>query len=246
MKLTLESEIARRMSILICTPDSTSNRFRQCYNAVLETTRDFTYDLRIFDNRGSVNFSHIREINKAIDIADGPLITIDDDVIVSGNWLGAMLNQLVPSVGIISCTSTNERGQIRSKGATFRKDGVAVLLKREINDPIYVPCVGSCCSLINVSVLNGLRYSTEYQKYCFDPDLSFRLWEKGLSTVVIPEKVFHDSGGTMRDLNIDRKPFMRADEEVLRKKWIETYRLQEIYDRHSHLWPEELRRIYES
>ena len=232
-----------RVSILICTPDSTSMRFRRCYNSLLTTTKGHSYDLRIFDNRGDKDFSHITEINKALDIADGPMVTIDDDVVLEGNWLDALLNQVTPTVGIVSCTSTNERGQIRSKGATFTKHGVAKLLRREINEPIFVPCTGSCCSLINTPTLGGLRYSHEYKKYCFDPDLSFRLWERSISTIVVPEKVWHDSGGTMRDLGIDRRPFAQADEATFKKKWIDTGRLQELYDRHSLLWPEELRSI---
>lgn len=232
-----------RLSILICTPDSMSSRFRKCYDSLLGTTQDHEYALRIFDNRGDPNFSHIKQINKAIDIADGPLVTIDDDVVLEGQWLNALLKQVTPTVGIVSCTSTNEKGQIRSKGATFTKQGVAKLLRREINEPIFVPCTGSCCSLINVPVLRELRYSQEYKKYCFDPDLSFRLWERGLSTIVVPEKVWHDSGGTMRDLAIDRRPFMKTDEATLKAKWIDTGRLQEVYDRFSPLWPEELRRI---
>lgn len=233
----------KKPTILICTPDSAAIRFRRCYNAILETTKDMQYDLLIFDNRYDKTFSHIQQLNKAISITDGPLITVDDDVIVAGNWLEALLNQVTPHVGIVSCTSVTENGRILSKGATFRRDGVAILLRRDMKEIIHVPCVGSCCSLINTPVLNGLRYSTEYQKYCFDPDLSFRLWERSLATIVIPEKVIHDSGGTMRDLHIDRTPLIKLDQEVFRKKWIETERLHEVYDRFSHLWPEELRRI---
>lgn len=232
-----------RISILICTPDSQSPRFVRCYESLIKTTRGMAYDLMIHDNRRNLEFSHQTEINRALDISPGPLLTIDDDVVLSGAWLEAMLEQLGPGVGIISPSSTDTMGRIRSRGATFRRNGSAVLYRGEISAPIYVPCVGSCCSLINTAALAGMRYSLEYQKYCFDPDMSFRLWERGLSTIVIPEKIIHDSGGTMRDLGINRKPLFRHDEEVFRKNWINTGRLEEVYKLYSHHWPEELRSI---
>lgn len=232
-----------RLSILICTPDSNGVRFRRCYDALKNTTQGIPYDLRIFDNGGNPDFSHAREINKALSITDGPLLTMDDDVVVSGNWLQALLDQLSPSVGIISPTSTLMDGRVRQRGATFTSNGKAVLFRGEIEAPIYVPCVGSCCSLINTVALRELRYSREYKKYCFDPDLSFRLWERGISTMVIPEKVIHDSGGAMRDMGIDRAPIEAHDGAVLKRIWIDSGRLQALCERHSHLWPEELRRI---
>lgn len=232
-----------RLTILICTPDSQSPRFVRCYESLIKTTQGIDYDLHIFDNRRRKDFSHAAEINRALDIAEGPLLTMDDDVVLSGNWLPAMLAQLGPGVGIISPSSTDTMGRIRSRGATFRRNGSAALFRGDIKAPIYVPCVGSCCSLINTAALAGMRYSHDYKKYCFDPDMSFRLWERGLSTVVIPEKIIHDSGGTMRDLGIDREPYMRHDEEVFRKKWIDSGRLDELYERHAHLWPEGLQKI---
>lgn len=232
-----------RLTILICTPDSQSPRFVRCYKSLCSTTRGMAYDLMIYDNRRNLEFSHQTEINRALDISPGPLLTMDDDVVLSGDWLPAMLAQLGPGVGIISPSSTDTMGRIRSRGATFRRNGSAALFRGDIKAPIYVPCVGSCCSLINTAALAGMRYSHEYKKYCFDPDMSFRLWERGLSTVVIPEKIIHDSGGTMRDLGIDREPYMRHDEEVFRKKWIDSGRLDELYERHAHLWPEGLQKI---
>ena len=232
-----------RLTILVCTPDSHSPRFVRCYESLIKTTQGMDYDLHIFDNRKRKDFSHAAEINRALDIAEGPLLTMDDDVVLSGNWLPAMLAQLGPGVGIVSPSTTFPDGRILSRGATFRRNGEAVLFRGEISAPIYVPCVGSCCSLINTQALAGMRYSLEYQKYCFDPDMSFRLWERGLSTIVIPEIIIHDSGGTMRDLGINRKPLFRHDEEVFRKNWINTGRLDDVYERYSHHWPEELRRI---
>ncbi len=232
-----------RLTILICTPDSQSQRFVRCCESLIATTRGMAYDLMIHDNRRNLEFSHQTEINRALDISPGPLLTIDDDVVLSGAWLEAMLAQLGPGVGIISPSTTFPDGRILSRGATFRRNGEAVLFRGEISAPIYVPCIGSCCSLINTHALGGMRYSLEYEKYCFDPDMSFRLWERGLSTVVIPEKIIHDSGGTMRDLGINRKPLFRHDEEVFRKNWINTGRLDDVYERYSHHWPEELRRI---
>ena len=110
-----------RLTILICTPDSQSPRFVRCYKSLCSTTRGMAYDLMIYDNRRNLEFSHQTEINRALDISPGPLLTMDDDVVLSGDWLPAMLAQLGPGVGIISPSSTDTMGRIRSRGATFRR-----------------------------------------------------------------------------------------------------------------------------
>jgi hypothetical protein len=88
-----------RPTILICTPDIKSPRFHTCLDSVLETTQGEQYDLHIVDNRRDPNFSHQRELNRVILTADGPIITLDDDVIVSGNWYQALLYQARCNVG---------------------------------------------------------------------------------------------------------------------------------------------------
>ena len=233
-----------RLSILICTPRLRSERTYRCLNALNDTTIDIDYDLIIIDNRNRADFSHAREMNKAIRIAEGPLLVLDDDVIVSGDWLRNMLTCLGPGVGAVSCGAAASSGQLRTRGCTFRKDGEAVLWRGNIDGPVMVPATGSFCLLLNLPAWPaGLEFSREYHKYFFDPDLLLRLWEHGLSTITVPDVIIHESGGTMRDNGIDRAPLFAKDRETFRRTWIDTGRLDALYRNYSHHWPEELRVI---
>jgi hypothetical protein len=233
-----------RVTVLICTPDSNGARFRLCYGSVMATTQGEEYDLRIMDNRKHSGFSHQTELNKALDNADGVLITLDDDVIVAGNWYRNLLAQIGAGVGMVSCSSSDPLGNLRTRGATFNKEGVAKLWRGHIDAPISVPCTGSFCCAFNVPLWpSGLRFSHEYNKYCFDPDMCFRLWEHELSTITIPDVVIHDSGGAMRDLGIDRAPLFARDQLVFKRIWINTGRLAALYAKYSDRWPEPLRAI---
>jgi GT2 family glycosyltransferase len=186
------------------------------------------------DNRRDPDFSHQRELNKAILTADGPIITLDDDVIVSGNWYQALLYQARCNVGFVACSASDSLGRLRTRGATFTQQGKAVLWRGDMDKPAYVPCSGSFCCLLNVTEWPaGLRFSLEYKKYCFDPDLCFQLWEHGLSCIAIPETIIHESGGAIKETTANRAALFQHDERVFKAKWIDTRRLQQVYDLYS-------------
>lgn len=215
-----------RVSVLVCTPDSSTARFKRCYDSILATTKGLSYDLRIVDNRHTDKFSQQAEINKAISIADGPVINMDDDVIVQGDWFCGLLNRATPEVGLICCNMTN---------------------KSPIATPIIAPATGLCCTLLNAPVWpKHIQVDTEYKKYFFDPDLCLQLWEAGLQCKVIPEMIHHESGGAMAELGLDRMGPHALDKARFRQKWIDSGHYAALSERYRGVWKFEIRKsIYE-
>jgi len=205
-----------RVSVLICTPDSSTDRFKRCYDAVLETTKGISYDLRIVDNRRTDKFSQQNEINKAIQIADGPVINMDDDVIVQGQWFTGLLDRVTPEVGLICCNMTN---------------------KSPIKAPITVAATGLCCTLLNAPVwTNDILVDPGYKKYFFDPDLCLQLWEAGLQCKVIPEMIHHENGGAMAELGLDRYGPHAFDKAKFRARWIDSGRYETLKETYKDTW----------
>lgn len=215
-----------RISILVCTPDSSTERFKRCYDAILETTKGLSYDLRIVDNRRTTRFSQQNEINKALSIADGPLINMDDDVIVKDNWFAGLLDRVTPEIGLICCNMTN---------------------KSPIPQPITVAATGLCCTLLNAPVLpKSIIVDPEYKKYFFDPDLCLQLWSVGLQCKVVPEMIYHESGGAMEELGLDRFGPHAIDKARFRERWITNGRYAELSEKYKDVWNCGIRKaIYE-
>jgi len=211
-----------RASVLICTPDSSTERFKRCYDAVIATTKGISFDLRIVDNRYTKTFSQQDEINKMKKIADGPVINMDDDVIVQGNWFNGLLDRVTPEVGLICCNMTN---------------------KSDIPAPITAPATGLCCTLLNIPVWpNQIVVDTGYKKYFFDPDLCLQLWAAGLQVKVIPEKIHHENGGAMKELGLDREGPHEHDRLRFKKRWIDSGKYAELSERYKGIWDFELRK----
>jgi len=232
-----------RLSLLVCTPDRYSKRTVRCLSAIRDTTKGIEYDLVLLDNRNRKDFSHARDMNRAIDMCEGPLCVLDDDVVVSGGWLEHMLYQLAPDVGAVGCSSSNMRGKIRARGCSISGDGEPVLWNGDIDHPIRVPATGSCCLLLNLPVWpSGFRFSLEYKKYFFDPDALLRLWECNLATVIVPDVVLHESGGAMKELHINRDILSGYDKGVFRRKWIDTGRYSSLEAHYGGEWHGPLRK----
>lgn len=215
-----------RPSILVCTPDSASRRFQDCLAAILATTRGIPFDLRIVDNRFSTCFSQQDEINRQIETATGPVVNMDDDVVVRGDWLPALLDLARPDVGFACCNTTD---------------------RPAIEKPLCVPWTGLCCALLNVPVWpDGLRVDTSYKKYFFDPDLCLAVWEAGLKVMVSPAAVTHNSGGAVKEMGLDRQTLYDADKALFRQTWIDTGRYAALEGLYGHTWAGKLgSRMYE-
>ncbi len=240
-----------RLTILICTPDQRSPRFTRCLDSVYKTTRGIPCSVMVLDNRGDSKFSHAREINRALSISQAPLITLDDDVTVTGPWLEAMLEAVNSNVGVVACSVWRNPELLWSRALTFDQTGKVRNWKGDITHATPVPAACSCCWLINTQAgvtacASGSgsafdRLSLTYSKYYFDPDFCFRLWTKGLQTVVIPEPVYHEGAGVTRELCADMRGVLDAEREAFRRTWITSGWLQELRDRYAPLWPEDLR-----
>lgn len=232
-----------RLSVLVCTPDRYSKRTVRCLNALRDTTRGIEYDLILLDNRNRKDFSHARDMNRVIDMCEGPLVVMDDDVLVKGAWLSHMLEELGPDVGAVGCSNSNVRGKIRTRGCSISGDGDPILWNGDIDHSIRVPATGSCCLLLNLPVWPAeLRFSLEYKKYFFDPDALLRLWECNLATVIVRDVVLHESGGTIKERAVNRAMLYAHDKGVFRRKWIDTGRYSSLERHYGGEWHGPLRK----
>lgn len=241
-----------RSTILICTPDQHSLRFQSCLDSVYRTTRGIPCSMMVLDNRGDPNFSHAAEINRALTISNGPLVTLDDDVTVSGDWLPAMQEAALPHVGIVACSVWRNPELLWSRALSFDQTGKVHNWKGNITHATPVPAACSCCWLINTqagvtacATGSGTRTfpaaSVMYRKYYFDPDMCFRLWNQGLQTVVIPEPAYHEGAGATRQLCGSITDVLSADREAFRRTWITSGWLEDLRAQYGALWPEDLR-----
>ena len=75
-----------RTTIAVVTADLQGEVAQRCLAALKEHTAN--YDLVILDNNRGPNFSHTREMNKVLAMAQTEfLVLLDDDVIVEAGWL---------------------------------------------------------------------------------------------------------------------------------------------------------------
>lgn len=197
-----------RVSILVCTPDSSTPRFQKCYRSILATTKGKSYDLRIVDNRHTDKFSQQREINKAIAIADGPVINLDDDTEMLAGWYECLLDHYTSDTGLLCCNTAD---------------------RSEISESMRVPVTGLCCALLNPGILTrGATVDEAYAKYFFDHDLCLRIWECGMTVSVVPSQIIHNSGGGVREMGLNRMALYSKDKIRFRETWIDSGRYSAI------------------
>lgn len=227
-----------KISILICTPDQHSLRFQACLDSVYHTTRGIPCSVMVLDNRGDPNFSHATEINRALTTVDGPLVTLDDDVIVTGDWLPAMMEAASPNVGIIACSVWRNSNLLWSRALTFDQTGKVRNWKGDITHATPVPAACSCCWLINDP---DMRMSRDYTKYYFDPDACFHAWHRGQRVIVLPQPVYHEGAGATRDSAGNVAAIVDRDRAVFERTWITSGWLADLRAQYGALWPEDLR-----
>lgn len=237
-------------TILICTPDHRSRRFEQCLASVTETCAGVDHEVVIFDNRCDPEFSHSRAINRALSIAGDALVTLDDDVVVQGDWLAQMLDAARGDVGIVTCSVYRDATRLNSRAWTCDRDGRPKNWRGEITDPVYVPAACSCCMLIRPNVAQAacasgsaavpLRASTDYAKYYFDPDLCLSAWEYGVKVVTVPAPIIHKGAGYTQESGQDVKGLLAHDRSLFRERWLDSGRLRALRNKYESLWPETL------
>lgn len=233
MKLNLKPKAAVA-DILICTPDITGDLFKQCVRNVLRTVGSYNVHIIALHNGWDPTFSHAHEINRCLSFAERPLITLDDDTTVEGNWFNAMMEvSLDPSASVVATTVYRKNYGLWSTGALFDKKGDAVMWREPIKQPVYMPCAASCCWLIKKKVFR--MNEILYKKYHFDSDFTLSNWEQGYPLVIVPATVFHISGGQMKK-KPERVKCIESDKCNFREKWLESGRYQKIITDNWNKW----------
>jgi hypothetical protein len=184
-----------------------------------------------------VGFRHADEINAQMAAAgNAPFVTLDDDVVVSGDWLPAMQEQLRPDVSVVACSVYRDDSTLWSTGWTCDNTGRPINYKNPIADHTPMPAACSCCWLINSEYGNAFVPDV-YEKYYFDPHHCFLQWLKyGLQTMVIPHKVIH-VGGTSTP---EKKVALERDRNTFCNYWIKTGRLEKLRSEYSDKWRSDL------
>lgn len=224
-------------TILVCTPDKESALTKTCLDSLAQYTRGVNYELLLFDNGRFGRFQHAREINRALDIAQGDVfVTLDDDVELTEGWLEAMIEEARPDVGIVSCVNLyyddryRPRGSVRSAGVWMDYDGVAHHYQQPIETPIAAPASCSCCWLIND---RSLRFDLRYEKYYQESDLCLRCWDQGKKVVIVPRGIYHRGQGQMESLGLDMdqiRAISGLDQQRFKAHWIDNGAMARVYE----------------
>jgi hypothetical protein len=230
------------LDILICTPDSRSERFKRCYDSLQATTRGITYNLIVRDNRGNKNFNHALEISKTLAVADGDVITLDDDVELTGAWLEAMLDAADNETGIVATTEYKTPELLWRRGWYCDSEGKPLRWNEYIAEPQCVPAVSSCCMLITKQTRHpGMnRYVAPYlgyKKYYFDPDMCLCCWRQGLQVKVIPERCIHCGQGAILESGVNVAPILNQDRALFKTRWLDSGIYDNMKREFTGVWP---------
>jgi len=217
-----------QVTILTCTPNIESNIFKRHAKALKKHTKN--YEWLIIDNNRTSNFNHAREINRGIKLTSNKyLITLDDDLIVSEGWIGALLEAAVNNQ-VVGGVHRDDKGLINHSGGYILQNGVAGHFLGEIDKLAYAEYVCSAVMLIDVEFLKNtsLYFDESYSKFFQEADFCFRIWESG-GKVAITNKcdVTHLVGQVVNRL-ADRKQLFNIDSQYFNKKWINNGRLEKL------------------
>lgn len=217
-----------KIDVLVCTPDESTQRFKKFIHSFKLTTKGIEYNLIIRNNHWDKNFCVIDEFNNALDNASEWLLILDDDVYFEdNNWLKKMIECThIKDVHVIGTDVWYNKNVHSGCGVVIDYNCNPIFLKR--NDKTrYVPAIGTCIALVKKT---SLRFSKEYKHYFIDPDFCLRGWEKGLKTVVVPVKTYHECDGEiMKKAGKSVSTQVQEDKEIFKKIWIDTDRLSNLY-----------------
>jgi GT2 family glycosyltransferase len=225
------------VTLLTCTPDSSSDLFKRHIAAIKQHTCH--YEHIIIDNAWSGDFNHARDINRAMKIARNRyFVTLDDDVIVRDSWLSGLLESMVESnAAIVGGIHRWENGVINHSGGWVLWDGRGNHYDTEITKDSYFPYVCSAVCLMDLEKfrLHGVCFDEGYQKYFQEVDLCLRMWELEERVICTPRcEVFHLVGQAMNH-RADHKAVDTRDKLYFASKWIDTGKMQALLEKYDSL-----------
>ena len=235
------------IDILICTPDMRSERFKRTLESVYSTTRGIRSNIQVYDNRGDPQFSHAIAINKAAAQCSGNLVTLDDDVIVQGDWLEACLDCIKPDVAFVA-PSVTRHNTPWCRAWTTNEIGKPLRWWEDITEPVDVPAMGSCCIVYSQRATQMLRRDEGYLHYYGDPALCLQAWDRGFNTITIPQTIQHNNdqksaiepGCNRYEMFATQKNVLQIDRAKFVKDWITSGRLARLILRYKNEWPQGL------
>ena len=226
----------KKVTILVCTPDMGSETTRQCLDSLFAHTPSDLYKLVIADNLGDPTFSHPHEINNQLKTLDTDyLVCLDDDVVLTAGWLEALLKvaESDPSVGAVGCMHLNADGSINHSGGWIHREGRSEHFRRLLSSTKFVPYVCSACVLIRKTPMS---FDETFSKYWHEGEFCLRLWEAGFRVAVAPHQVYHLANQQMLQQHGKEavQTARERDRAVFIKKWVETGRIDKLYDSIGH------------
>lgn len=215
------------VTIAISTGDIESVLFKTCIAHVREHASKHTYEIIVLDNKHASSFSHAKNMNRALLIAQTEhVIFLDEDVRVTAGWIEALFGQLGPNVGVVGLHhwdgKTPERRAVKHSGAHLDEFGTVTPVTKSPEEAFPAQFVSSAAILVTDK---RLKFSEDYEKYYFDADYCFQTWLEGREVRVAPHAVFHDRHGTLIQnglLPADVKEISGRDRTKFLQNWIST------------------------
>lgn len=216
------------VTLLSCTPDQSSDLFQRHLRALKDTAHGCEH--LVFDNCRGADFNHSREINRAARIARGRyLVTLDDDVIVRGEWLEALRAcQARTGAAVVGGIHRWADERINHTGGWVLWDGRGNHFDDGVDVDCYFPYVCSAVCLIDLEQTAGwgLSFDEGFRKYFQEVDFCLSVWERGGRVVSTPAcDVYHLVGQAMK-ARPDHKAVDQADKQRFIDRWMATGRFE--------------------
>lgn len=239
-KKVIEKRIPKTpLTVLVCTPDASSELAQRCLKSLRETTDHIQYTLVLEDNRGIQPFSHATAINDALDMCKGNLVICDDDITFTPGWLDSALNiaEAREDCGVVAFHLYDEPGKIWASAMWNEFDGTFHRCQEHFHLTCCIPSQCSACWLITNT---DLRMNTRYQKCRFEHVFCYELWERGKKVYLSPSIIYHDKGGQFNALVDDKERGKQyaADMALYVEEWTKTNRERDVYRKMGLYMPE--------
>ena len=223
-----------RPTILVCSADSRSQLFKDCYDSLKKNTSNF--DLVVLDNNNNHKFNHASEINKVLKTTKSNIfVTLDDDVLTKRGWLKELLKTIeCPKTAVVTPVHFDKDMKFSYSGIAFSPQNngdhshmTDILKKDKVSETICSACVA-----VDTTKLSGLFFDENYRKYFFDLDYGLMAWELGfIVKVSARSRIIHYGGGTMRWGSERSLRTFQEDKDYFVKKWFLTGRYEKVINK---------------